>query len=205
MLSLWRKKILGAGQYEVGHPLPVRLAALVLGVLFLMATMMIGAPSAEAKKKKKKRTQAQSISAPLGASLAVSGTLDEVEGTTPVKPEFEGGTFDGYLKDAKVTVKRGGEAFLSGTLQGTATAPSGATEEVNEQFEKAAADVFKQDPNDVVAQEECRILLLDIRPIFLDLLGLQINLSRVTLDITAVSGPGNLLGNLLCAIAGLLD
>jgi len=30
-------------------------------------------------------------------------------------------------------------------------------------------------------------------------------LSAVDLDITAVPGPGNLLGNLLCAVAGLLD
>ena len=31
------------------------------------------------------------------------------------------------------------------------------------------------------------------------------NLSEVILDITAQSGAGNLLGNLLCAVAGLLD
>jgi hypothetical protein len=36
-------------------------------------------------------------------------------------------------------------------------------------------------------------------------LGLVIDLSDVHLDITAVPGAGNLLGNLLCAIAGLLD
>ncbi|MFB4313799.1 hypothetical protein [Actinomadura sp. 21ATH] len=31
------------------------------------------------------------------------------------------------------------------------------------------------------------------------------HLDRVVLDITAVSGPGKLLGNLLCALVGLLD
>lgn len=51
----------------------------------------------------------------------------------------------------------------------------------------------------------CQILHLDLGPIFLDVLGLEINLSEVTLDITAVSGPGNLLGNLLCSLAHLLD
>jgi hypothetical protein len=30
-------------------------------------------------------------------------------------------------------------------------------------------------------------------------------LSRIVLDITAQTGAGNLLGNLLCAITGLLD
>ena len=33
----------------------------------------------------------------------------------------------------------------------------------------------------------------------------MIDLSKVTLHITAQSGPGKLLGNLLCAIAHLLD
>ena len=35
--------------------------------------------------------------------------------------------------------------------------------------------------------------------------GLVIHLDKIVLDITAVPGAGNLLGNLLCAIAGLLD
>jgi len=51
----------------------------------------------------------------------------------------------------------------------------------------------------------CRILDLDLGPIHLDLLGLVVDLSAVHLDITAVSGAGNLLGNLLCAVAHLLD
>jgi hypothetical protein len=32
-----------------------------------------------------------------------------------------------------------------------------------------------------------------------------VHLDRVHLNITAQTGPGNLLGNLLCAITGLLD
>jgi hypothetical protein len=51
----------------------------------------------------------------------------------------------------------------------------------------------------------CEILDLEIGPIDLDLLGLVIHLDAINLEITAQSGPGNLLGNLLCAIAGLLD
>ena len=42
-------------------------------------------------------------------------------------------------------------------------------------------------------------------PLDLNVLGLEINLQRVVLDIIAVAGAGNLLGNLLCAVAGLLD
>ena len=44
-----------------------------------------------------------------------------------------------------------------------------------------------------------------VQPITLDLLGLQLELSRITLDLDAVPGAGNLVGNLLCAVAGLFD
>jgi hypothetical protein len=39
----------------------------------------------------------------------------------------------------------------------------------------------------------------------LTLLGLVVHLNQVHLTIDAQSGPGNLLGNLLCAITHLLD
>ncbi|HEX2051209.1 MAG TPA: hypothetical protein VHJ34_11360 [Actinomycetota bacterium] len=55
------------------------------------------------------------------------------------------------------------------------------------------------------ANGTCEILHLELGPLDLDLLGLVIHLDRIELDITAEQGPGNLLGNLLCAIAGLLD
>jgi hypothetical protein len=42
-------------------------------------------------------------------------------------------------------------------------------------------------------------------PLHLDLLGLVVDLNQVVLNITAVPGAGNLLGNLLCAVTGLLD
>ena len=51
----------------------------------------------------------------------------------------------------------------------------------------------------------CDVLFLDLGPISLDLLGLTLDLSQVVLDVNAVTGPGNLLGNLLCALLGLLD
>lgn len=51
----------------------------------------------------------------------------------------------------------------------------------------------------------CTILNLTIRPINLNLLGLVVRTSRIDLRIDAVRGPGNLLGNLLCALTGILD
>jgi hypothetical protein len=51
----------------------------------------------------------------------------------------------------------------------------------------------------------CDILNLVLGPLDLNLLGLEVHLNRVVLNIVATPGPGNLLGNLLCAVAGLLD
>jgi hypothetical protein len=55
------------------------------------------------------------------------------------------------------------------------------------------------------ANAACTILDLTIGPIHLDLLGLVIDTNMIHLTITAVPGAGNLLGNLLCGVAHLLD
>lgn len=53
--------------------------------------------------------------------------------------------------------------------------------------------------------EGCPILDLQLGPLDLDLLGLRVQLNQLDLNITAEPGPGNLLGNLLCAVVSLLD
>jgi len=49
------------------------------------------------------------------------------------------------------------------------------------------------------------ILHLELNPIHLNVLGLTVDTSRICLDITAQSGPGNVLGNLLGGVANLLN
>jgi hypothetical protein len=51
----------------------------------------------------------------------------------------------------------------------------------------------------------CSILSLDLGPINLNLLGLVVRTNQIQLRIDAVQGPGNLLGNLLCGITGILN
>ena len=51
----------------------------------------------------------------------------------------------------------------------------------------------------------CQILHLELGPVDLDILGLVVHLDQVVLDISAQAAPGNLLGNLLCAITNLLN
>jgi len=50
-----------------------------------------------------------------------------------------------------------------------------------------------------------QILNLHLGPIHLDLLGLKVDTSEICLNISAQTGSGNLLGNLLAGIAGALD
>lgn len=73
--------------------------------------------------------------------------------------------------------------------------------------DKLASVVSGRQSDVSLAQDaSCDILTLNIAPIFLDVLGLQVELpNELELDIRAVPGGGNLLGNLLCAVAGLLD
>jgi hypothetical protein len=56
-----------------------------------------------------------------------------------------------------------------------------------------------------VAAPTCAILSLVLGPLHLDVLGLVIDLNRVVLNITGQTGAGNLLGNLLCGLVGILD
>ena len=56
-----------------------------------------------------------------------------------------------------------------------------------------------------MAEAACGILDLTLGPLDLDLFGLLVFLDTVHLEIEAQPGPGNLLGNLLCGVAGLLD
>ncbi len=69
-----------------------------------------------------------------------------------------------------------------------------------------ANPITRNDPvTNAAATNTCQILNLTLGPLHLNLLGLVVDLNRVHLTITAVRGPGNLLGNLLCAVANLLN
>ncbi|QLD88454.1 hypothetical protein HWV07_05165 [Natronomonas salina] len=135
-----------------------------------------------------------------------SGTLAE-ETDVVDNNAFETGeeaTFDGKLVIDELDVNEAGELVAAGRLQGRLT--QNPTQQINQAFETVLGlleDVLGLlSPN---SSGECPILELVIQPIFLDLLGLQIETETIAIDITAVAGPGNLLGNLLCAVAGLLD
>jgi hypothetical protein len=93
-------------------------------------------------------------------------------------------------------VSKGGQLFAVGTLTGTLTnTVTGVVQQVSQLIRIPVTNI----------SGSCQILHLELGPLDLDLLGLQVHLDKIVLDITAQSGPGNLLGNLLCAVANLLN
>ena len=109
------------------------------------------------------------------------------------------GDFTGTITDVTFKITREGLLVVSGVIQGEATkANNGTTTTV-------PATEFRNLRALLNADGACTILDLDIGRITLDLLGLRINLAPIDLLVTGQTGPGQLLGNLLCAVAGLLD
>jgi len=137
-------------------------------------------------------------------NLKVTGTLED------------GGTFDGKVTIDELSYDEEEGLLMSGVVKGEAVSADGTVKDVKENFENVSATLNEEASGSTAqsasitqaaqaAEAGCDILNLDLGPIFLDLLGLQLDLSEINLDLTAVPGPGNLLGNLLCQVAGLLD
>lgn len=103
-----------------------------------------------------------------------------------------------------------GKVNLVGQLEGSLTKDAaGNVESVDKEVSLPLTASTRSAGNrkmlSVPVPNGCDILNLAIDGISLDLLGLVVVLQPVQLDIVAVPGAGNLLGNLLCAVAGLLD
>lgn len=150
-------------------------AAKVIFAVMLMATMFSGISA-----------QAQQGNQLLG-NIPVTGTTAD-------------GLFEGRLTVSSLSRNDAGQLVAAGVLRGEVNGQN-----VRQTFQDVVVNLTEDGQQMGVQQHECDILFLDVGPIFLDVLGLQVDLSQIVLDITAVRGPGNLLGNLLCAVAGLLD
>lgn len=102
-------------------------------------------------------------------------------------------------------VEQDGQVFAKGVIRGAFETKSGATKKFKVTRKVPVKKANGTLINARAAKAECDVLNLVLGPLDLNVLGLTVNLNRIVLDIVAVSGAGNLLGNLLCAVAGLLD
>lgn len=112
----------------------------------------------------------------------------------PVTGTSTAGAFAGVFTLTGFAVQNG-QVVAVGTLTGTVTDALGNIVAVVNQTVSSA----------VTATGTCSILDLTIGAIHLDLLGLVVDTNVINIDIVAQSGPGKLLGNLLCAVSHLLD
>jgi hypothetical protein len=104
------------------------------------------------------------------------------------------GTFAGTLTTTSFTLVNG-VLNAVGTLTGTFTDIAGNVSQVTQAVTVPLTSFTGT----------CTILTLHTGAINLSLLGLNVALSPIDLVITATAAPGNLLGNLLCAVVHLLD
>ncbi len=134
---------------------------------------------------------ASAATAPDTAAATTSAVSAPVTGKAD-----DGSTFEGSFTPTKFATQNG-KLVAIGDLTGDLTRADGST---------AAVDKAVTVPvNTAASTGSCQILNLVLGPLDLDLLGLVVHLDTVHLNITADQGPGNLLGNLLCAVTGLLD
>jgi len=169
--------------------------ALALAVTLAVVALVSGAGAQAAS--------AQNITNEFG-SLTVSKVTGEAR---------NGASFAGRYHVNRFITSDSGKAKAVGKLTGTLTKKNGTTEKVTKSGVRMPVRTGLSTvtgglpaPGTVApSQLECEILDLVLGPLDLNLLGLVVHLDQVHLNITAVPGAGNLLGNLLCAIAGLLD
>jgi len=154
----------------------------ILG-LFVVAPSATSAPSTLASTHATKFTNIP-VAGTTASGQSFHGTMNITRFAAPGGTLSAVGTITGVVKNASGAVTRS-------VINAPATIPV----EMGAASTSAAAQT----------SATCNVLHLVLGPLDLNLLGLHVHLNQVVLDITAVRGPGQLLGNLLCAIAHLLD
>jgi len=150
------------------------------------------------------RTAALAALTACAVSLGAAGTASAQDAAVPAtKKVAVTGTNKGKNFKGTYTIQRfetrSGKLYAVGKLTGTLKNRRVSRSNV-------AIPAALTASNDAsAAQAACDILHLTLGPLDLNLLGLRVQLNEVHLDITAVPGAGNLLGNLLCALTGILD
>jgi hypothetical protein len=155
---------------------------------------------------------AASASASAGAVVAPAPAASPGSITSTVTGTFTNadgkGTFAGTFTPRKFAVVNG-VIEATGLLKGTMTDADGTRLGTVSQTAtlplKTSAGTGGATSNAASAALACNVLDLVLGPLNLNLLGLVVTLNQVHLVINAVPGAGNLLGNLLCAVAGLLN
>jgi hypothetical protein len=180
---------------RVGGPLALLIAIVVTATMALTTAGTATGSSAPAGATASSRTVAQNAKGELRSRI--------------VGQTGNGREVTGYFVPLNFT-RKDGKVFARGLIHGVVHNNDGSVRTFDVIRKKRVltiegAPVRTRTQAAALAAAPCDILNLVLGPLDLDLLGLQVHLDRIVLNIVAQSGAGNLLGNLLCAVAGLLD
>jgi hypothetical protein len=184
---------------KIPHLRVLSVTAVTLATAAAVGLSTTAASAASTAAGSRATTTAATAPASVGSITSkVTGTFTNADGT---------GTFTGTFTPQKFSVVNGAlevTGLLKGTLvdaNGTAlgTVSQTVTDTVNTTSAASTANATN------APAVGCGILNLVLGPLNLNLLGLVVQLNQVNLVITAVPGAGNLLGNLLCSVANLLN
>jgi hypothetical protein len=124
----------------------------------------------------------------------------------PLSAHQKGRNFKGTLDIVRFE-ERSGSVVAIGTITGKVTGKGKGNKPVTQENVvlpvSFAPPVQTQSANGIQAQATCQILDLTLGPIDLNLLGLRLQVNQIHIQLTATQGA--LLGDLLCAIANLLN
>jgi hypothetical protein len=129
---------------------------------------------------------------PLTKTMAVTGTAKN------------GKLFTGTYTVRRFVVRDGG-AWAVGRLSGTVGKRKVTRRGVSMPAAIQVVGQSKSQPPPIPTPGACPVLNLVLGPIDLNLLGLRVATNEIRALIEAIPGPGNLLGNLLCAVTNLLN
>lgn len=139
---------------------------------------------------------------PVAASAQTTPTTVTSLKNIPMTGKANNGkAFTGHF-DVSQFVVRNGKAYALGTLTGKV-----GNRSVTRQNVAIPVSMGNGSSTGMTAHAAatCQILNLVLGPLHLNLLGLHVDLNQVVLNITGVTGSGQLLGNLLCGVANLLN
>ncbi len=173
----------------------------VLAVTAASVAMAVGvsATAASAASTVHQSPAAASATAPGAVTSVVTGTFTNADGQ---------GTFAGTFTPTKFSVVNGvlqATGVLKGKLVDANGTQIGTVDRTITDKVVVPNGTANGATKNAVNAPSCSVLNLTLGPLNLNLLGLVVTLNQVHLTITAVPGAGNLLGNLLCAVANLLN
>ena len=167
----------------------------------------VGLNSVEARKNNKGRKKGRGKGKGNKGDSANIGPFSTLTGI-PLSAHQQGRNFKGTLDIVRFD-EQDGAVVAIGTIAGKVTGKGNGNKPVSVEDVVIPVDfgtptAAQRQAGGVQAQATCNLLDLVLGPIDLDLLGLRLQVNQIHIQLTAEQG-GGLLGDLLCAVANLLD